>query len=1485
MVRRVASAVVALALVVLGVPFGPSPASAASPDIVISQIYGGGGNVGATYRNDFIELFNRGTVAVDMTGWSVQYAPAGGAFSGKTNIGGILQPGQYYLVQEAVGAGGTTNLPAPDATGTIAMSATAGKVALVTNQALLTCGAAAGNCFPTPAAIRDFVGFGTTANNFEDGVPTPAPSNTIAVLRKSLGCVDNDNNGLDFATGAPNPRNTFSSMSACAADQAPSVVASTPAGGTSGVATNATISITFSEPVNVSASWFSISCVVSGGHNASSGGGPTAFTLTPSVPFSAGEQCTVTVLASEISDQDLLDPPDHMIADYVFAFTIAFPILAIHTIQGNDLRSPYANQNVTTTGVVTGVKSNGFFIQAPDLEADADPSTSEGIFVFTSSTPPASASVGNLVQVSARVQEFIPSSDPFSPPATELVSPSVTVLSSGRPLPAAITLTSTNFDPAGSISQLERYEGMRVHVDTVNVVAPTGGSVSEPNATSTSSGVFYGVLPGVARPFREPGIETPETNPPVGTLAAHIPTFDANPERIRVDSSCLCAAKLEVTTGAVVNDITGPVDFVFRSYSIFLTAPATIAQSGIVQSAPVRAALPYEFTIATANMERFFDTTDDPSVSDVALTPTAFNNRLSKASLEIRNVLRMPDVLGVEEVENLAALQALASRINSDAAAIGPNPGYVAYLREGNDIGGIDSGFLVKTSRVTVIDVTQYGKDTIVTNPDGSTALLNDRPPLVLRATIQPAIGPAFPVTVIVIHGRSLSGINGADGARIRAKRQAQAEELANLIQGFQRASPSPYLIALGDYNAFQFSDGYVDVIGTVKGAPTPADSVTLASPDLVTPDLTDLIESVPADQRYSFMFDGNAQEIDHVLVTQNVLPRFVELQYGRNNADFAESFRDDPTRPERISDHDPIVAYFTFPDQPPMISAPASVTTSTGTGATSCAVTVGDGVLGAATAIDDRPGVQVTRSGMPSGNVFPFGTTTITHTVTDTAGNTASATQTVTVTDDTRPTITAPASASYQLANQVPPANAADAIASDNCGAPTVTVSESTNGGAGSPASPLVITRTFVATDASGNTATATQTITVIDNTPPVLTVPANVSVTTGAAATSCATVISDAVLGQATATDNSGAVSLSPSGVPSDNLFPVGVTTITYVATDAAGNTTSGIQQVTVTDNTPPALHAPAAFTRGTGPGATTATAFVSDIELGVATASDNCGSATIARTGVPAGNVFPLGPTTISYTATDAVGSTASATQILTVVDDTPPTLTGAPSSAANGNGWYDMPVTVQFFCSDNVAVTSCGPDVTLLTDGAGQSVTGTATDAAGSSATATVGGINIDQHAPTMTFTGATSYTVDQTVAINCTMADALSGIDPAVPSRCQSASGPAYTFGLGPHTLTASGTDRAGNAASAGTTFTVRVNATSLCALITRFVSKDGVAQSLCVKIEHAADRLAQGRDKNFDSAIRAFISEVNAQRGKALSDANATILVTLAGGL
>jgi large repetitive protein len=181
--------------------------SSAPDHLVISQVYGGGGNSGATLKNDFIELHNPTPVAVALNGMSVQYTSAAGTTWQLTALPDVMvPPGGFVLVGQAAGAGGTVDLPTPDVVGTIPMGGAAGKIALVNSATAL-----AGAC---PAGLVDLVGYGATMC-FEGAGPTPAPSNTLAVLRAMNGCQDNDDNAADFTAGAPAPRNSATAPATC----------------------------------------------------------------------------------------------------------------------------------------------------------------------------------------------------------------------------------------------------------------------------------------------------------------------------------------------------------------------------------------------------------------------------------------------------------------------------------------------------------------------------------------------------------------------------------------------------------------------------------------------------------------------------------------------------------------------------------------------------------------------------------------------------------------------------------------------------------------------------------------------------------------------------------------------------------------------------------------------------------------------------------------------------------------------------------------------------------------------------------------------------------------------------------------------------------------------------------------------------------------------------------------------------------------------
>ena len=197
----------------------PAAANASASGVVVSQVYGGGGNSGAAFRNDFVELFNAGSGAVDVSGWTVQYATSAGTTWQTTPLSGTIAAGHYYLVQLASGGTVGVPLPAADATGTSNLAATSGKIALVRGATALTCGATAGSCSATPL-VEDLVGYGD-ASDFEGAGSAAAPSNTLGAQRADAGCTDTGDNASDFTAAAADPRNSAFPAHTCSGTPAP----------------------------------------------------------------------------------------------------------------------------------------------------------------------------------------------------------------------------------------------------------------------------------------------------------------------------------------------------------------------------------------------------------------------------------------------------------------------------------------------------------------------------------------------------------------------------------------------------------------------------------------------------------------------------------------------------------------------------------------------------------------------------------------------------------------------------------------------------------------------------------------------------------------------------------------------------------------------------------------------------------------------------------------------------------------------------------------------------------------------------------------------------------------------------------------------------------------------------------------------------------------------------------------------------------------
>jgi uncharacterized repeat protein (TIGR01451 family) len=630
-----------------------------------------------------------------------------------------------------------------------------------------------------------------------------------------------------------------------------------------------------------------------------------------------------------------------------------FVFTPIAAIQGSGARSPLCPLPApcpaviaTTEGIVTGRVSNGYYVQSAANDADADAATSEGLFVFTSSAPVAQIDVGTRVRVTGTVAEFIPATDPGQQPLTQLANtPTTTVLGAGNPLPTPVDLSPTLPLPGGPVEQLERLENMRVRASSLTVVAPVDGTVSEANATATTNGRFYAVVTGVARPFREPGLAPEDFI--AGGFAPPIPQFDGNVEHLQLDTrrartaANVARAGIDVDVGAELSNVVGVIDYSFRTPRLMIDVTPDPVVTGGRAPAAVAVPTPSEYTVGSYNLERFFNATAGDG-STVTLTATAYQRRLDKAAQGIVDFLRSPDILGIVEIENLVTLQDLAGRISSYAVANTlPDPQYVASLVPvaGSDI---QVGFLTKganvaasTPRVAVVEVQQLGAAELLRCPDGQVNVstptperLNDRPPLVLRARVNRANGGFEPVTVIVNHLRSLNDVNSSDppgtacpgtsfpnlGERVRSKRQQQAAYLASLVQQRQLADPAERIVLVGDFNAFQFNDGFGDLMGTIIGQPTP-DNQTVVSgdgADLVQPDLVNLTSGTFASEAYSYSFDGNAQSIDHVVVNAAVVARSaaVRLDHARINADFGEDNRADGLVPLRLSDHDPVLAF-----------------------------------------------------------------------------------------------------------------------------------------------------------------------------------------------------------------------------------------------------------------------------------------------------------------------------------------------------------------------------------------------------------------------------------------------------------------------------------------------------------------------------------------------------------------------------------------------
>ncbi|MGW6506868.1 endonuclease/exonuclease/phosphatase family protein [Streptomyces niveus] len=784
---------VGLAASLIALPF--TAQATPSPDAVISEVFGGGGNSGATLTNDFIELGNAGDGPFDLTGWSVQYLSGSPSPTSKwqvTEIKGAIPAGGSYLVEEAKGSGGDTALPAPDAAGTIAMSASSGTVALVRSTTPLTCVTAADCAADTN--IKDLVGFGTAT--VRENTPATGTDNTHSVARNAA-LTDTDNNSADFSGATPSPRN-----SAGAGD---------------------------------------------------GGGEPTP---TPS-------------------------PTDTTPGE-----------LRIHDIQGSTRISPQAGKSVTNVpGVVTAVRvsgSRGFWIQ--DTEPDGDPATSEGVFVFTGSSAP-QVKVGDSVLVSAKVTEYYPGGQSSgSQSLTELTAPTTVVLSAGNPLPKAETIDATSvpeayapdakglsieslaLKPAGyALDWFESREGMLVQIGDSRVVGASNA---------------YGETWVTTKPQQNP-------TPRGGTV---YPSYDQlNSGRLLLGS--LTGEKVTANVGdTLAGTTTGPVDYGnFGGYSLQATTLGTVKPGGLKPEVAKKGKSD-ELSVATYNVENL-DPTD----------PQAKFDRLAEGI--VKN-LATPDIVSLEEIQDnngakddgtVAADKTLAQFAAAIQAAGGPAYDWrsvdPADKTDGGEPGGnIRNVLLFNPKRVDFVDrpggdattatkvVTtgKHGKDITLSASPGrinpaSDAWKSSRKPLVGEFTFR-----GEQVFVIGNHFNSKGGDQPTHGVfqpptlGSETQRLTQAQEVHDFVAGLLAKDKKAKVVVLGDLNDYQFSK--------------PVSTLTRGGI------LTDLMDELPKNERYSYVYDGNSQTLDHILVSPGV--KKPEYDVVHINAEFAD----------QASDHDPQV-------------------------------------------------------------------------------------------------------------------------------------------------------------------------------------------------------------------------------------------------------------------------------------------------------------------------------------------------------------------------------------------------------------------------------------------------------------------------------------------------------------------------------------------------------------------------------------------------
>jgi uncharacterized protein len=564
----------------------------------------------------------------------------------------------------------------------------------------------------------------------------------------------------------------------------------------------------------------------------------------------------------------------------------------IRGIQGKGHKSLYAGSAVTGVhGIVTAITPHGFYMQDP--EPDADPATSEGIYVYTRSPPP--VSVGDSVRVTGAVQEYYPdgySSGNLS--ITEITTPVITVVSSGNALPLPVIIgaqgrippsmvidddatgdieTSGTFDPQmDGIDFYESLEGMLVQINDAIVVGPksSDGEITVVGDAGVNAGIIN----------------------PRGALV--IRSNDFNPERLILDNAFLPFPEVSVGDGFPGN-IVGVMDYGSGNFRLLATTlPEPSGLSPPRETTPPRSIT--ELSVATFNMTN--------------LNPSASASRFQQLAQQIANHLRAPDIIGVQEIQDNSGPQdngvvdasyTYTLLVDAIQAAGGPHYEYmdippVNNMDGGQPGGNVRVGFLYRPDRVSFVE--RPGGDalsptTVLLGPTGIELSFNpgrvDPSNPAFTSSRKPLAGEFLfngkKVFVIVNHFSSKDSDNSLFGRlqppvlNSEPQRVLQAQVVHDFVQSILSLDSNARIIVLGDLNDFQFSS----TLSTLKGNI-----------------LSNLTDSLPQEERYTYIYEGNAEALDHILVSGSLSRNSLNIDVVHVNAEFSEA--------ERPTDHDPVI-------------------------------------------------------------------------------------------------------------------------------------------------------------------------------------------------------------------------------------------------------------------------------------------------------------------------------------------------------------------------------------------------------------------------------------------------------------------------------------------------------------------------------------------------------------------------------------------------